>query len=67
MEGVGIKETGRNHGGDREIGSSEMGIPFAAKLRFRSRFRSSIDSYCFAREAFSDPRLFKSPVDFFSL
>jgi hypothetical protein len=59
MEGFNrIKEKRRNHDGrrDREIGKSEMmGISFAAKLRFRSRFRtSSIDSYCFAREAFSD-------------
>ncbi|KAF8103343.1 hypothetical protein N665_0188s0281 [Sinapis alba] len=47
----------------REKRSEKMGIPFAAKLRFRSRFRSSIDSYCFAREAFSDHR----PLDCFFL
>ncbi|RID54200.1 hypothetical protein BRARA_G01540 [Brassica rapa] len=42
-----IKETKKRSG--------KMGIiPFAARLRFRSRFRSSIDSYCFAHEAFSD-------------
>ncbi|KAF3522527.1 hypothetical protein F2Q69_00048797 [Brassica cretica] len=42
-----IKETKKRSG--------KMGIiPYAARLRFRSRFRSSIDSYCFAHEAFSD-------------
>ncbi|CAN8245613.1 unnamed protein product [Cochlearia groenlandica] len=44
---------------------SEMGITFAAKLRFRSMFRSSaIDSYCFACEAFSDPISFDFNLTF---